>query len=186
MMKYNPDKHHRKSIRLQGYDYSSSGAYFITLCVHQKQHLLGEIVGGKMQLNEYGKIVQEEWHKSSKIRKEIKLDVFVVMPNHVRGIVWILPPDTLTPNVGAQDLAPLRITENRSQLVRQKKSLGSFVAGFKMAVTKRINELRHLPGTPVWQRNYHEHIIRNDDNCNRIREYIQHNPKNWSTDEENQ
>jgi putative transposase len=188
-MKYNPDKHHRKTTRLQHYDYASTGAYFVTLCTQQREHLFGDVVDSEMKLNEYGKIVQDEWHKSAEIRKEIKLDGFVVMPNHVHGIVFIQPIEIesdMRPRVGAQGLAPLRKTKIQLRLVRPKKSLGSFVAGFKAGVTKGMNECRNTPGTPVWQRNYHEHIIRNDEDCNRIRNYIQHNPQNWATDEENQ
>lgn len=85
-MKYNPAIHHRHSIRLQGYDYSQPGAYFITLFVQERDHLFGEIRDGKMVLNEYGSIVWEEWKRSEEIRQEITLDVFVVMPNHIQGI----------------------------------------------------------------------------------------------------
>ncbi len=88
-MKFNPDKHHRRSIRLKEYDYSRPGAYFVTLCVHDRECLFGDITGGEICLNEYGKIVQTEWLKSSEIRNEIKLDVYQIMPNHFHGIVII-------------------------------------------------------------------------------------------------
>jgi hypothetical protein len=92
-MKYNPDKHHRQSIRLKDYDYTSAGAYFITLCTYQKQHLFGEIVDGEMIVNDAGKIIGEEWSRSAEIRKEIKLDEFVIMPNHIHGVTWIVTQD---------------------------------------------------------------------------------------------
>jgi putative transposase len=175
-MSYNPDKHHRQSIRLKNYDYSSVGAYFITLCTYQKQHLFGDIVEGEMVLNTMGKIIDEEWLRSAGIRKEVELDEFVIMPNHVHGIIWILPIDPSPSNVGAHGRAPLR----------KPKSLSSFTAGFKSVCTKRINELRQMPNISVWQRNYHERVIRNDKELNNIRQYIQLNPQHWETDEENQ
>ena len=88
-MKYNPQHHHRRSIRLPNYDYSRSGIYFVTICTHQKQCLFGEIDRGKMFLNQIGNIVREEWLKSAQIRKEIELDEWVIMPNHLHGIVLI-------------------------------------------------------------------------------------------------
>ena len=86
-MKYNPEKHHRRSIRLQGYDYSQPGAYFVTVCTRNKEFLFGEVADGEMVLNDYGHIVEEEWHRSSDIRREIRLDAFVVMPNHLHGVL---------------------------------------------------------------------------------------------------
>ncbi len=183
-MKYDPDKQHRKSIRLRNYDYASTGAYFVTLCTYQREHLFGEIVDGDMQLNELGSIVHFEWKWTEIVRPTIDMDVYVVMPNHLHGIVvfggedrnFSLNSNEVAIGVGADSSPPLH---------RPKRSLGSFVWQFKATTTKRINALRNTPGTPIWQRNYHEHIIRNDKDCNRIREYIQYNPQNWSTDEEN-
>jgi putative transposase len=183
-MKYNPDKHHRQSVRLKDYDYASAGAYFITLFIYQKQHLFGEIVAGEMVLNEVGKIVDEEWLRSTEIRKEIELDEFVIMPNHIHGIAWILPSDPLPSNVGARGPSPLHADTHTAGT--GKRSLGPFIGGFKSSCTKRINGKRGTLGIPVWQRNYYEYVIRNEEDCNRIREYIQSNPTNWSTDEENQ
>jgi putative transposase len=182
-MKYNPDKHHRQSIRLKDYDYASAGAYFITLCTYQKQHLFGEIVAGEMVLNEVGKIVYEEWLRSKEIRKEIELDEFVIMPNHIHGIAWILPSDPLPPNVGARGPSPLHADTHTAGA--GKRSLGAFVGGFKSSCTKRINEKRATPSIPVWQRNYYERVVRKDKELNGVREYIHYNPTNWSTDEEN-
>jgi putative transposase len=182
-MKYDPNKHHRQSIRLKNYDYTLAGAYFVTLCTFQKQHLFGEIVDGEMVLNEIGSIVHFEWKWTEIVRPTIDMDVYVVMPNHLYGIVVFsetnnakLSENAVHANVGAHSCAPLH---------RKKRSLGSFVAQFKATTMKRINQLRDTPGTPIWQRNYHEHVVRNDEDCNRIREYIQYNPQNWETDEEN-
>ena len=178
-MHYNSEKHRRRSIRLQGYDYSQPGAYFVTICTRNKACLFGEVVDGDMVCNAYGHIVGEEWHRSSDIRRELQLDAFVAMPNHIHGIVILHGDD-----VGAHSRAPLR--ETPSHLWRSPKSLGSFIAGYKSAVTKRINEIREAPGVSVWQRNYYEHIVRNETELNLIiREYIQANPLRWHLDREN-
>ena len=172
--------YHRHSIRLPGHDYSQEGAYYITICTYNRQNLFGEIVNNEMILNEYGEIVQYEWYYSVHIRNEIELfeNEFIVMPNHIHGIVRIID------NVGATGWSPLQ-----QQLGRPhgplKKSLSSFVAGFKSSVTKQINQIRQTPGIPVWQRNYYEHIIRDTDDLSRIHYYISDNPKNWNNDEYN-
>lgn len=168
----NPDPHHRRSIRLQGYNYSLPGAYFVTMCVQNRVCLFGEIENGKMVLNEAGRIVYDEWVKSAELRNEIKLDEFVVMPNHLHGIIMITEPACK----GDRRVAP---TTNGPK----PNSIGAMIAGFKSAAAKRINCLRRTPGVPVWQRNYYEHIIRNEDELNRVREYIINNPLNWHLDE---
>lgn len=179
-MKYNPEKHHRHSIRLKGYDYSAAGAYFITLCTYQRECLFGEIMDGEMYLNPYGKIVEEEWMRSTTIRPEIELDGWVIMPNHMHGIMVITNHNAdynVHNNVGAHGGVPLHCVPPR-----KPKSVSSFVAGFKSVVTKRINILRDTPGTRVWQRNYYERIIRDELALNNIRRYIQMNPSRWEVD----
>ena len=166
----NHNFHNRKSIRLPGYDYSQSGAYFVTICVQNQQCLFGEIVDGVMLLNEMGKIVVDEWVKTAVIRREISLGDWVVMPNHFHGIVVI---DNHR-NRGHCHTLPQRQSPS--------KNLGAMIRGFKSAATKQINQYRQTPGTPVWQRNYWEHIIRNDDDLHRIREYMQTNPMRWQQD----
>jgi putative transposase len=166
-------KHHRRSIRLKGYDYSQTGAYFITICTHNQEFLFGEVVNGEMQSNEIGTMVADEWTRSARIRQEIVLDEFVIMPNHIHGIV----------HVGATEVGVIRSVgaTGRSPLPRgpAPKSIGAFVAGFKSAATRRINELKRTPGIPVWQRNYWEHVVRSDDSLNLIWEYIVNNPLRW-------
>lgn len=190
-MLYHPDHHHRHSYRLQGYDYSAPGAYFITLCAYQRQCLFGSIIDGQMQPNDLGQIVAEEWQKSSEIRQEIELDEWVLMPNHFHGIVWITPPDSPT-GVGAKGPSPLRQREHPHpprvektgiMPLMKSRSLSSLVAGFKTITTKRINQLRNAPGTPVWQRNYYDHIIRHKDALQKIRQYVQTNPQKWQIDQ---
>lgn len=175
MMKYNPESHHRRSIRLKGYDYSRFGVYFLTICAHGRECLFGEIVNGEMQENNFGRIVTAEWIRSADIRAEIELGEFVVMPNHFHGIAHIVDackgdrPVAPTPNATIVPGPP-------------SKSIGSLLAGFKSAVTTRINIARQTPRHPVWQRNYHEHIIRNDADYDRIAEYIATNPQRWIED----
>ena len=177
-MTYDPTKHHRRSIRLPAYDYAQAGAYFVTMVTRQRQCLFGEIVGGQMWLAAYGQVVSEQWLRSALVRGEIDLHAFIVMPNHIHGIVIIRPPPM---GVGAHGRAPLP----SSPPYRPPRSLGSLVAGFKSAATKRINEIRGTLGLPVWQRNYYERVIRNDEELNRIRQYIADNPAHWEEDREN-
>jgi len=177
-MPFDPQQHHRHSARLQGYDYSQAGAYFITLVTFQRAELFGSIHDGQMQLSRCGEIVREEWFASADIRKEIRLypEEFVVMPNHVHGIVWIVDDGTAT--VGASGRSPLHAHPQLSQ-----KSLGAFVAGFKSSVTKRIRD--ELNTTGIWQRNYYDRILRNERELDAIRKYIETNPLRWAEDEEN-
>ena len=178
-MKTNPKIQRRRSIRLRGYDYTQPGAYFVTICAHGHDWLFGKISQTEMILNKFGEIVQEEWFKSSQIRHEIEMDQFVVMPNHIHGIVVITEMDRDVTGRGARPCAPTGVA------VRKPKSLGAFIAGFKSAATKRINEWRNTPDQPVWQRNYYEHIIRNDGSLKRIQEYIITNPMRWQFDRDN-
>ncbi len=196
-MKYNPEIHDRNSIRLKGYDYSSAGFYFVTICTHKRQCLFGEIVNDEMVLNEYGKIIAEEWVKSAKIRQEIELDEWIVMPNHFHTIIALAQPVAdiaHQPPVGANGCLPSSClpsddspaTNDNSQRVAppmKPRSLSSAIAGFKSAATTRINTIRNAPGTPVWQRNYYEHIVGNQSSLEKIRHYIQNNPKSWNTDQ---
>lgn len=167
--KYNPEIHHRRSIRLKGYDYSQEGAYFITICTHDRECLFGEIVNGEMRLNPFGEIVRDEWLKTPTIRPNIELAEWVIMPNHIHGIVII------TVRRGELQFAPTGKFQSPSQ------TIGAIVRGFKGAATKRINNIR-MNSVPVWQRNYWEHIIRNEESYHRIAEYIVNNPLNWQND----
>jgi putative transposase len=180
-MKFDPQKHHRRSIRLQGYDYAQHGAYFVTLVTYQRNILFGKIIDGEVILSRKGEIVREEWFASVNIRKEIRLDPeeFVVMPNHIHGIVWIEHDDYH--GVGADGRPPLH---NHDEHPRMKpRTLGSFIAGFKSSVTKRIRD--ELNETDIWQRNYYERVIRDEKELVAVRRYIEANPLNWSEDDEN-
>lgn len=175
-MEHHPDRQNRRSLRLPDYDYRQVGAYFVTICAWGRECLFGDIVDGEMRLNELGRIADEEWRRTADIRDEIEMDAYVVMPNHLHGIVIITSRPDPFPSVGAHGRAPLQ---------RPPKSLGSFIAGFKSSVTKRINLHRDNPGAPVWQRNYYERVIRDPDELTRIRQYIADNPALWAEDDEN-
>ena len=183
-MRFDPDIHFRRSIRLQNYDYSTAGAYFITICTFERECLLGDVVAGEMRLNGIGQIVQEEWLRTAEMRKNVILDEFVVMPNHFHAIIHIHDI------VGAHCMRPdynERAHVDRAHisapLRRKPGSIGSIIAGFKSVATKRINQLRNNPGVPVWQRNYYERVIRNELELESIQQYIVDNPAKWQEDE---
>ena len=194
-MKYNPEIHHRRSIRLKEYDYSQMGAYFITICTHNRQCLFGMITNNELHLNEQGKMIYNYWQKLTTGFSHIQLDEFVVMPNHLHGIVFIGEEND---NIcrGESCIRPQIINENimGEHKVRPygtvNKSLGRIIQAFKSITTlnyiKCIKKHRWEPfNNKLWQRNYYEHIIRNDDELNKIREYIISNPIIWEKDEDN-
>lgn len=169
-------------MRKKGWDYTAPGCYFVTCKTHANRTLFGTIVNGRMVLNEAGRIAEEEWHKSAQIRAEIELDEFVIMPNHVHGVVRIVatrgspvPPAPAPAGRGDPRVAP---TVARTPRLFPK-SLGAFIAGYKGAVGKRINEMRKSPGAVVWHRNYWDVIVRDEQALGRIREYIRSNPQNY-------
>ncbi|MBI9050872.1 MAG: transposase [Anaerolineaceae bacterium] len=178
--KYDADKHHRRSIRLKGFDYSQPGAYFVTICTHGKECLFGNVDDGEMVLNELGRIVWEIWQSLPARYPQIKLGSAVVMPNHFHTIIEI-PTD-----VGVIHELPLRRTgiDVNDPKIRRKMLLPKVIGYFKMNSARRINELLNTPGTPLWQRNYYDRIIRDKEEYMRIAEYIEYNPLNWQEDEE--
>lgn len=159
----------RKQIRLVGYDYTAAGGYFITICAYQRQHLFGTIVEGTMQLSAIGLLVEQEWTATPIHRPYLRLDAFTIMPNHVHGVVFIEDPSAL-PNDRAQHAAPL-----------PSGSLGAFVRAFKSAVSRR-SKIELGFQQPIWQRNFHERIIRNADEYDKIAAYVISNPANWQSD----
>ena len=174
-MKYDPAKHHRRSIRLRGYDYSQEGFYFVTICCYQRQLLFGEIVNGAMQLNQYGEIIDETYQWLSSRYPYVYLDEWIIMPNHFHGIIVL----TDKPRRGDSRVAPTQPNDREPK----RKPLGQLIGAFKTVSTKKINIIRNAPGTPVWQRNYYEHIIRNENALNNIRQYIINNPLSWHVDQ---
>ncbi|MFT3894118.1 MAG: hypothetical protein QM730_21005 [Anaerolineales bacterium] len=188
-MKYDPQKHHRRSIRLPGYDYTQPGAYFVTICSYQRAHVFGEIVDGEMKCNRWGEIVREEWFKTAVLRPYVRLreEEFVVMPNHAHGIVWIVEEDGKLHVGDALHNAQMNLAqraEQRSAPTVVPGSLGAIIRGYKSAVTYAINGLMNVRGV-VWQRNYYEHVVRNEIELTAIAKYIDANPFNWQLDRDN-
>ncbi len=169
--KYDPDIHHRRSIRLGCYDYSQDGWYSVTICALGHKCLFGKFSDGEIQLYEYGRIIDKCWKWLAEQYDYVHLDRYVVMPNHLHGIIIIR-------REGGSRTAP---TEN----TRKCKPLSRLVGAFKTVSTKQMNIIRNTPGRKLWQRNYYEHIIRSEEELNHIRQYIVDNPANWRTDKEN-
>ncbi len=177
---------HRRSIRLPDFDYALPGAYFVTLVTQGRDRLFGEIVNDEMVLNAFGRVVEEEWQKTAILRPEVGLGAFVIMPNHVHGILHILEPSVQS--VRAYRDTPLPEPDgcaaHAKGLRSPSRTVGAIVRGFKGAATKRINELRGTPGASLWLRNYYEHIVRTDREYLQVEKYILENPLHWLTDEE--
>lgn len=184
---FDPDKHRRRSIRLPGYDYTRPAAYFVTVCTRNRECLFGDVVDGEMRLNELGETVRACWHEIPDHFPHVGLDEFVIMPNHVHGILVIVETNVVgARHVGARHAVPLRQTQRTEQFGKPLAgSIPTIIRSFKSAVTKRINDLRGTAGITVWQRNYYEHVIRDEESLNRIRQYIIENPRRWHLDREN-
>jgi REP element-mobilizing transposase RayT len=165
-MKFNPEIHHRRSIRLKGYDYSRNGAYFITMCSWERESIFGELIDGKMRLNDWGLIIDAIWCWVGKQYPYLELVDHVVMPNHLHGILLF------DQYKGGLRTAP----------TERIKPLGRILGAFKTRSTRLVNEFRQAPGTVIWQRNYYERIIRNETELDRISQYIISNPANWIDD----
>jgi putative transposase len=163
----------RRSIRVRKYDYSGDGSYFITICTEGRRSLFGTIIDGEMNLNKCGIIVSETWQWLGR-RYHIFLDEYVVMPNHFHGVIAINNARSiLGDDPGASRGAPTKY---------KHKPLGELVGALKTVSTKRINEIRNRQGVKLWQRNYYEHIIRDEYDHYYVCEYIQNNPINWAQD----
>ena len=194
-MKFDPKIHHRRSIRLKGYDYSQAGAYFVTIVTWQREMLFGEIVDEEMVLNQYGRIVAMAWFDLPNHYRRAELGAFVILPNHVHGNIRLNDDGGRggSPVTGKSILSdetnpggnPLPIVETRPYVVEKRHGLPEIVRAFKSFSARRINALRHTEGIPVWQRNYYEHIIRDEREMDRITRYIEANPSAWMDDNEN-
>ena len=216
-MKYDPFKHHRRSIRLRGYDYSQAGAYFVTICAQNREFLFGEIVDGEMQLNDAGTMIVRWWDELSNKFPTFDPDAFVVMPNHLHCIVVITdvgatlrgrpadgggrPADgghpesasraTIEQGQPPQDGQPHRVAPTVAPTdAPTRPTLGNIMDWFKtMTTNEYIRGVKQHGWKPfykkVFQRNYYEHIVRNERELNAIREYIQNNPANWAMDMDN-
>ena len=232
-MPHYPNKHHRRSIRLKGYDYTSAGAYFVTICVHGGDCALGRVVDGEMVLSDFGRVVDAFWAQVPVHFPNVSVEPHVTMPNHVHVIVTIhdddgtkggetqggetpplrgtrdvcrgavsapkdaapndTAPNNTTPNTAVHnvtapnDAAPKTTPPGNTALKHPsavtKPTLGQIVAYFKYQTTKTINQMRDTPGERFWQRNYWEHIIRNESAHRQIYEYITSNPARWENDQ---
>ncbi len=254
-MPYDANIHHRRSIRLPGYDYTQEGAYFVTMVTAHRECLFGEVVEAAVRLSPLGMVAAACWQAIPQHFPGVELDVWVIMPNHVHGIIVLpgsavvggasvadaagpgsvsagarlgvgaqhaaplpgiaSPPGVATPTpdssapgapppgvaapppatvgapvgahrVGAQHAAPLPGIAPAPDVPRVAPgSLGAIVRSFKSAVTKQAREMAWMPGVPLWQRNYYEHIVRNERELERLRRYIDENPERWELDLEN-
>jgi putative transposase len=187
-MTFDPTRHHRRSLRLPGHDYRQAGACFITLCTHDRACLFGEVVGDQVRLTALGETVRRCWQAIPDHFSHVRLDAFVVMPNHVHGILW------LANSVGARHAVPLRgVGFGRPVAGSMEERFGRPVAGsiptiirsFKSAATREINAHRRMPEAAVWLRGYFEHVIRDEPALGQVREYLANNPRQWAMDREN-
>lgn len=172
-------RYHRRSIRLLGFDYASAGGYFVTLVTHGRQSLFGSIVDGRLRATEIGRIAESEWQTTSSVRREIALGDFVLMPNHLHAVVFIHPSDA-----GSGPDPTLQVGNGRRRSGPTQRSLGALIGGYKSVVTKRAVALG-MPAHSIWQRNYYEHVIRDEADLSKICAYIADNPARWSEDAEN-
>ena len=230
-MPYNSNIHHRRSIRLKVYDYTQQGAYFVTICTHQRNCLFGEIVDGEIKLNTNGEIARDSWLSIPRHFKNVELDEFVIMPNHLHGIIIIESSEVAGEALANQDLSQsfsevagealanqdfsqlfsevagealanqdfskqqnlsgqcLAPTVHTGETVKingtKPQSLAAITQNYKSVSTRQINRMNKAKGNVIWQRNYYEHIIRNEEALNNIREYIVNNSINWVKDQEN-
>jgi putative transposase len=201
------EHHHRRSIRLKGYDYSREGLYFITICVHKGQCLFGNIENQKMILTDVGKFAYQCWQDIPVHFQQVVLHDFIIMPNHVHGIIELKYDMVGVQTVGAQNLEPQNLVPKNHFQKIIPQSIGSIVRGYKIGVTKWYRDqivldqpvraqniepkiscpipsvgAQNLEPLPLWHRNYYEHIIRNEQSYQYISEYIINNPLNWDTD----
>ena len=199
-MPYDPDKHKRRSVRLRRYDYARAGAYFVTVVAQHRACLFGEVVEGEMRLNSAGEMVETWWHKLPEKHSGIDTDAFVIMPNHVHGIVIINTTvgatQGLTPDFVKRGRPRSQVTSNAGQphgaapTGDANPTLGDIVRWFKTMTTNAyIRGVREDNWTPfdkrLWQHNYYEHVIRNENSLNETRRYIGTNPLRWHLDSEN-
>jgi REP element-mobilizing transposase RayT len=169
---YDPRIHHRRSVRLRGFDYAHDGAYFVTICAESRACIFGEIVSQVARLSAIGEVIESHWHALPRKYPQIELDAFVVIPNHIHGVLWIT-------SVGAGFPRP---PTNAGEV---RPTLGQIIGFYKYQTTKTVNEQRGAAGAKLWQRSYYDHIMRNDHELDAIREYIATNPDRWDDDAEN-
>ena len=189
-MAYNPKIHHRKSIRLQGYNYAQEGLYFITICCHNRKYHFGTVENNQMVLSLYGKIAFNEWLNLSERFSNFDLDVFQIMPNHMHGIIVLNPPGTKTINGGkiencGDGVNAASMRAGASPTPTDGASINEILGAYKSLVSNQILEIFKSNDQTMckfWQRGYYEHIIRDERAYNNISNYIINNPDNWKND----
>jgi len=163
-MRFDLDRQHRRSIRFPGNDYSRLDLYFVTICTHGRECILGEVENGEMRLTYAGRTVQWAWDALPKHYLHTRLDAFIVMPNHVHGVLKL---------------------EEQDPGSSRRHALGEVVRALKSFSARRINRRQGTPGAPIWQRNYYERIVRDENELENVRRYIADNPAKWADDPEN-
>jgi len=185
-MSYNPEIHHRRSIRLKGYDYSQAGLYFVTICVQKgtnaiRPHIFGDVIDGKMILSNIGKIIDNEWCNLKNKYPHIELHEYIIMPNHFHAIIEISTASVRAgfahPNISEFPESSRQANPAPTATTTTTATLGNIIGYFKYQTTK-LADLPHK----LWQRNYYEHIIRDRNAHARIAEYIENNPMKWEMD----
>jgi putative transposase len=183
-MTYDRTSHHRRSIRLPAYDYTQAGAYFVTICTQNRECVFGEVIQGQMVLNARGQMVESVWRQLPQHYPRVEVDTFVVMANHVHGIIVLV-------GAGLVGAGPRACPDSgRPQGVAPTMSLPDVIHRFKSLTTARYRRgvlqdgWQPFPGR-LWQRNYYEHIVRNEEELDRVRQYIIDNPSRWEDDVEN-
>ncbi|MFV9506215.1 MAG: transposase [Oscillochloridaceae bacterium umkhey_bin13] len=167
-MKYDPSSHRRRSIRLTGYDYTAPGAYYLTIMVYHREQIFGRVTAGKVALSPMGVLVEQAWHALPHFFPRVHLDAFVVMPDHMHGIIVLQGQPV-----------PCTMKTSKGPAGTHPGSIPAIVQNFKSVTARQINRANGTPGRRVWQEDYYEHIIRNEDTFERIRCYIQANPSQW-------
>jgi REP element-mobilizing transposase RayT len=184
----------RQSIRLRSYDYTWPGAYFVTMCTSEQQHLLGSVEQDTVVLSDWGRVVAAQWQAVPAHCAHVRLDEWVIMPNHMHAVLWIMGTGEAFPTADLfepalshrQAIRPVNTSPGNASPLRPAGavpgSVGAIIGNLKSVTARRINQLRNMPGEPVWQRNYYEHVIRTEEALSKIRQYIVDNPKRWHLD----
>ena len=178
------NKYRIESNRWQFWDYSAPGSYFITICIIDREEILGSIKNNKIQLSEYGKIVKSEILKIPEYNNRIISDEWVIMPNHIHFIITLSQPwEPQQPHAIQQPNNSITEYETKQYRKQRRKMIIPKILGkFKMQTSKQMNILRNTPGKKNWQHDYHDHVIRNNDEYKRNKYYIKNNPQNWIND----
>ncbi|MCG2811283.1 MAG: hypothetical protein L6428_07475 [Candidatus Aminicenantes bacterium] len=187
-MEFNTEKYHRRSIRLKGYDYSRTGYYFVTICSRERECLFGEVGDSKIILNEMGVLAEKMWRELPDRFPAVLIDQFVVMPNHLHGIIRIMEhiQNGKAAECGGlmnQTPTPKRASDEWNMMKNPGMTLGKIVRYYKARSALKIKTMMNV--SFYWQRNYYEHIIRDENELLRIRKYINLNPVSWPQDEDN-